>query len=355
MIELRLNTSTRDDFRLELEASLSNEGVTAVFGPSGSGKTTLLRCLAGLHDVADGLIRVAGETWQDGTTKVATHERRVGYVFQEPSLFTHLNVAENLAYAEQRAGQAHPGINKKELIKLLDLEPLLNSRAQALSGGEGQRVAIARALLSAPKLLLMDEPLASLDQPRKQELLPYLANVTRQCGIPIMYVSHALDEVVQLADHLLVLDSGKVVQTGSVADVLADPCPLLASQVDVCVALDVKVTELLPEWHMTIVKLGSYSLRVPGTNHTLGEKLRLRVQARDVSLTEVEASGTSILNHLPAQVLGLIPSSDDASVLVQLKVEEQTILARITRFSAEQLNITAGKDVWLQLKSVAVY
>lgn len=210
----------RPAFCLDIDLELPARGVTAIFGPSGSGKTTLLRCVAGLERAPGGWLSVAGEVWQDGHRWVPTHRRSLGFVFQEPSLFPHLSVAGNLRYGQLR-GTGERRLCLDGAVELLGLGALLDRRPDQLSGGERQRVAIARALATAPRLLLMDEPLASLDMQRKLEILPYLERLHAELEIPVLYVSHAADEVERLADHLLVLEAGRALASGPLAETLA--------------------------------------------------------------------------------------------------------------------------------------
>jgi molybdate transport system ATP-binding protein len=216
-------THCYDDFVLDVDLALPAKGVTVLYGQSGSGKTTLLRCLAGLVHAPGGVLSVDGDQWQGDELFVPTHKRPIGYVFQEPSLFEHLTVEGNLSYAQKRvdlAGSSGSVLSSKEVIELLGIENLMQRKPNQLSGGEKQRVAIARALFSQPELLLMDEPLASLDTQRKREILPYLEKLRLELKIPIVYVTHSIDELSRLADWVVVLDQGRVVANGSLADVL---------------------------------------------------------------------------------------------------------------------------------------
>ena len=205
-------------FALDVDLELPGRGITAFFGPSGSGKTTLLRAIAGLERITDGRLVVGGEVWQDGGRCLPTHARPLGYVFQEASLFPHLSVRANIEYGMRRAGAPANGFD--DIVELLGIAPLLEREPGRLSGGERSRVAIARALVTAPRLLLMDEPLAALDAARKAEFMPYLERLHRQLAIPVLYVTHAIDEVARLADHLVLLDDGRVQASGPTAETL---------------------------------------------------------------------------------------------------------------------------------------
>ena len=219
-ITLRLHLVFDSGFTLDIDTEAPGTGVTAVFGDSGSGKTSLLRCIAGLTRPQQGYIKVGDEIWQDSRTFIKPHKRQVGYVFQEASLFEHLSVAGNLDFARRRAPRPAGKLDFEHLIDILELKPLLNRHPSNLSGGEKQRVAIARALLSNPRILLMDEPLASLDTRRKAEILPFIKRLRDEFTLPILYVTHSLPEATRLASHIIVLHEGKVQVAGSVTEVI---------------------------------------------------------------------------------------------------------------------------------------
>ena len=218
-IELRLRLKL-DSFTLNFDQCLPARGVTAIFGHSGCGKSTLLRCIAGLERPETAYINIAGECWEDTSKafRLPTHRRSIGYVFQEASLFPHLTVLKNLQFGQQRSGAAKISDQLTQAIELLGIESLLERKPERLSGGERQRVAIARALAVCPKLLLMDEPLAALDMRRKREILPFLEQVHRELDIPVLYVTHSTAEVRRMADHLIVMEEGKVIANGSLAE-----------------------------------------------------------------------------------------------------------------------------------------
>lgn len=341
-------------FQLGVDLTLPGEGVTAIFGASGSGKTTLLRCIAGLQKVADGKLVVNGAVWQQGRTVVPTHKRPLGYVFQESSLFTHLTAEGNLNYALKRSGNADMPERKRRLVELLGLDALLQQHPAQLSGGERQRVAIARALLIDPRVLLMDEPLASLDEPRRQEVLPYLQKLRQEFNLPILYVSHNLDEVARLADYIVVLEQGTVVAQGPLLEVLARldmPIPL-GEEAGVVVPVTVKERDV--HWHLLRVCFPGGHLWVRDGGECIGEQVRVRILARDVSLSLGAQEQSSILNRLQAQVEDIAPDADKAMVLVRLRLGGVALIARITHRSAAQLQVQPGLWVWVQIKSVAV-
>ena len=344
-------------FRLDVDLRLPGRGVTALFGHSGSGKTTLLRCVAGLEPAARGRLVVNGECWQDDARgiQVPTHRRALGYVFQEASLFAHLDVARNLDYGLRRIPPAARRVPRAQAIELLGIGHLLQRRPDTLSGGERQRVAIARALLTAPRLLLMDEPLAALDAQRKAEILPYLARLRAELDIPVLYVSHALDEVIQLADHLVLLDAGQVRASGPIAETLARIDLPMAQSASAAVLIEATVQGYDSAYELLRLGFAGGELLAPHpTPLAPGTRLRLQVQARDVSLALAPAPGSSILNRLPATVTGISSADTPAHMLVRLDAGGTPLLARITRFSCDQLHLAVGLPVWAQIKAVAL-
>ena len=346
-------------FTLDVDLPLPDRGVTALFGPSGCGKTTLLRAVAGLVRPRPGRIVIGGDTWQDDEAGIwlATHKRSLGYVFQEASLFSHLSVQGNLDFGLKRVPAGERRIALDQAIELLGIGHLLCRRPAQLSGGERQRVAIARALATSPRLLLMDEPLAALDAARKAELLPYFERLQHELSIPILYVSHSLDEVVCLAAHLVLLDSGRVLASGPTAELLTRLDLPLAHGDNASAVIEGELAGIDAAWGLLQVRFAGGMLQcvqVAGSRpRHQGERLRLRVLARDVSLTLAPASGTSVLNVLPATVRSLTEDGP-AQTLVTLDIGSTALLARITRKSAGILGLTAGQPVFAQIKGVAV-
>ena len=346
-------------FSLRADLQLPGHGVTALFGASGSGKTSLLRAIAGLERHAGGYLAVNGEVWQDAQHFAPTHRRPLGYVFQEASLFAHLDVARNLDYGLRRIPATARRVPRAQAIELLGIGHLLQRRPDTLSGGERQRVAIARALLTAPQLLLMDEPLAALDAQRKAEILPYLARLRAELDIPVLYVSHALDEVIQLADHLVLLGGGRatgqVLASGPIAETLARIDLPTAQSASAAVLIEATVQGYDSAYELLRLGFAGGELLAPHpTPLAPGTRLRLQVQARDVSLALTPAPGSSILNRLPATVTGLCSADTPAHTLVRLDAGGTPLLARITRFSCDQLHLTVGMPVWAQIKAVAL-
>ncbi|MFE8071778.1 molybdenum ABC transporter ATP-binding protein [Marinobacteraceae bacterium S3BR75-40.1] len=345
--------ASNGDAALIVDLELPGQGVTAIFGPSGSGKTTLLRCMAGLAR-ARGQLVVNDQVWQRGRFCLAPHKRPLGYVFQEASLFEHLTVQGNLQYAINRADGSHPVISAERAIGLLGIGPLLGQHPDQLSGGERQRVAMARALLINPALLLLDEPLAALDLARKREILPYLERLRREVDIPILYVSHAADEVARLADHLVVMEEGRVVASGPLQDVLTQiDLPIHLGE-DAGAVVEATVDEQDAEWHLIRVGFDGGSFWVRDSGDGVGERLRLRILARDVSLARSPQTDSSILNSLQGRVEQIVEDEHPAMVLVRVRIGQTPIVARITRRSRHLLGLDVGQTVWAQIKSVAV-
>lgn len=344
------------DFALQVDLALPVRGVTAVFGASGSGKTSLLRCVAGLEQARDAHIQVAGEVWQDDVQDVfvPTWKRALGYVFQEASLFDHLDVRANLHYGLQRTAGAQGRAALAAAIDLLGIAQLLERRTHQLSGGERQRVAIVRALATEPRLLLLDEPLAALDQARRQDILPWLERLRDELHIPMLYVTHAVDEVARMADTLVVLERGQVRACGPVAEVLARlDAPVVLGD-DVAALLDGVLEARDERWSLVRASFAGGSLWLRDSGLPLGTRVRLRVMARDVSLATEPAHHSSIQNSLPCTVRAVAPDSHPSQVLVQLDCGGALLLARITARGADALGLAVGQRVWAQVKSVAL-
>ncbi|WP_409319620.1 molybdenum ABC transporter ATP-binding protein [Pseudomonas sp. KCJK9016] len=357
MIEARLKLAW-PGFGLDVDLSLPGRGVTALFGQSGSGKTTCLRCIAGLERAADAFISINGEVWQDSQTGifVPPHRRALGYVFQEASLFAHLSVLANLQFGLKRIAKDQRRVDLAQATELLGIGHLLERHPQHLSGGERQRVGIARALLTSPKLLLMDEPLAALDSQRKSEILPYLQRLHDELDIPVLYVSHAQDEVARLADHLVLLEAGKALASGPIGETLARLDLPLAMGDDAGVIIEGQVTSYDHAYQLLCLRLPDtlLDIRVTHAPMDVGQALRCKVQARDVSLTLHDSEHSSILNRLPVRVVSEMPADNAAHVLIRLDAGGTPLLARITRYSRDQLGVHPGQALWAQIKAVAV-
>ncbi len=346
----------RPDFSLDVDVTLPATGIAVLFGASGSGKTSVLRCVAGLERPRQALIRFAGEVWQDDAQQlfVPTWQRQLGYVFQEASLFEHLDVAGNLRFGLRGTENAAQLAALDAAIELLGIASLLKRRSHQLSGGERQRVAIARALVLQPRLLLLDEPLASLDHARRQEVLPWLERLRDQLQIPMLYVSHAIDEVVRLADTVVALDAGQVIACGPVAEVLNRLDSPLKQGEDQAALLPGAVLERDTRWSLMRVDFGAGSLWLRDSGLAIGKAVRLRVLARDVSIATVQPQHTSIQNVLACTVQAMVADTHPSQILVQLNAGGATLLARITARSADALALKPGAQVWAQIKSVAL-
>ena len=329
-------------------------GVTALFGRSGSGKTSVINAVAGLLQPDEGRITLNGRDLMDSTTGrfLPPHRRGLGYVFQDSRLFPHLSVRQNLLYGRWFA-RRDDGINFDGVVSLLGIGDLLQRRPGTLSGGEKQRVAIGRALLSRPRMLLMDEPLAALDEARKSEILPYLERLRDQTRIPILYVSHAMPEVARLATTLVILRDGKVMQAGPLEGLMSDPdtaTHLGEGQAGSVIAARVQVHDADG---LTRLSTPLGDLLVPHLDAAPGHTLRLRIHARDVMVSLTRPQGISALNVLSATVRSVTPGTGP-DVLVRLAVGQDHLLARITARSAKALALAPGNAVHAVVKSVAV-
>ena len=343
----------RGEFALDAELNVPAQGVCALFGPSGCGKTTLLRAIAGLEIDHDGMLQVGDMNWQQGSQFIAPHQRPIGYVFQEASLFAHLNVLGNLEYGLKRIRPADRKVSLEQAIHLLGIQDLLQRKPHSLSGGERQRVAIARALAVSPRLLLMDEPLAALDQRRKLEVMPYLKALHKELDIPLIYVSHALEEVAQLADHLILMEAGRVVASGEIQQLFTRLDLPLAHELDASAIINASVAGFDAEFQLMQLEFSGGTITLAAQPLQLGEQVRVRLMARDVSLTLQHQSATSILNIFPVTVAEILPAGS-AQVTLKLDAAGVPILSRITRKSAHDLQLVPGKKMFAQVKSVAL-
>jgi len=351
-LNLRLE---RPGFHLDVDLKLPGQGVTVLFGPSGSGKTTLLRCVAGLER-AQGQVLVGGQSWQDSVKKtwVPTWSRDLGYVFQEASLFEHMDVQANLRFGLDRVKKPGAKHALDSAIELLGIGHLLGRSTQSLSGGERQRVAIARALATQPAILLLDEPLASLDIARRLEILPWLERIHHELRIPMLYVTHTMDELTRLADHVVLMDGGRVNVQGSIGQVLSNPVFAASVGGEAGAVLHGRIQRHDETFHLTCIDILGSHLWVRHQPLEPGSPVRLHIHANDVSLTTMEPQHTSIQNILPGVIVSIHPDSHPASCLVRLRHHDQIILARITRKSLAHLSLDVGQSVWMQVKSVAL-
>lgn len=349
-VSLRL---PRSDFNIDVEFEIPAKGVVGIFGVSGSGKTSLLRCLAGLEQNAKGRITVGDESWQDSGNRVFVppHLRGIGYVFQDGRLFPHLTVESNLLFGRKRRGDN--GISLDEICSLLGISHLLARKPAQLSGGEQQRVAIGRALLSAPKVLLLDEPLANLDRERKQEILPYLEKLSSRIDIPVFFVSHSLDEVTRLCDQLITLRDGRILAKGMLEDVLLNPAVENWLDDMACAVIYGEFADVDPVHGLLNFNIGELTMRLPGHSKPADGLSRLRILANDVSLLRDPPKETTILNTLPVTVMALTDAERDR-VFVSLDLAGQTLLCRISRASAAQISLKPGDRLFAQIKGAAI-
>lgn len=344
------------NFHLNVDVDVPMSGITAIFGPSGSGKTTLLRCLAGLERAPDGFMQFGNDVWQDERIGLCRplYKRPVGYMFQEPRLFPHYNVRANLLYGYKRVPVRERHIGMEQVIEILGISHLLERRIHKLSGGEQQRVAIGRALLTSPKLFLLDEPLASLDIQRKQELLPFMRRLHEELRIPVMYVSHAISEIIQLADRVLLLKEGKVLAAGALNEMFTSlkfRGNFGAHQIGAI--LDARVAAHESQYGLTKLEFNGQSLFVPLQAVAVGQIMRIHILSSDVSLVLGKpVVATSVLNILEAMVVE-IREMDQTSVDVLLDIGAP-LVASITRKSLVTLGLKPGQRVFAHIKAVAL-
>ena len=343
------------DFTLDAAFEFgANPCVTALFGPSGAGKSTVLAAIAGLIHPQSGRIAIAGETLFDseGGIFVPARQRRVGIVFQDTRLFPHLSVHANLLYGWRRAAARAQGQTVDAVIALLGLEMFLARRPRTLSGGERARVALGRALLMNPRALLLDEPLAALDAARKAEILPYLERLVEETKIPMLYVSHALDEVTRLADRMVVMNEGRIVAEGSLFDVTARLDLFTGKHLLPGAVLQAEIASHDAAHGLTELAFDGEILVVPRIVRPIGDKVRIRIDADDVMLALTRPEGVSANNILPATVTAIREDGPNADV--QLRLRGALLVARITRRSLERLGLKPGTDVFALIKSVTV-
>lgn len=344
---------TRGAFRLDV-AFTAGSGLTALFGRSGSGKTTIIDLVAGLARPDRGRISLSGETLLETDRRIAVpaHRRRIGVVFQQARLMPHLSVRTNLSYGRAFARGRSDAVGFDGVVDLLGIAHLLDRRPAGLSGGEAQRVAIGRALLSRPRLLLMDEPLAALDEARKAEILPYIERLRDEAGLPIVYVSHAVSEVARLARTLVVLEAGRVAAAGPADTVLRRADLLAIGESEAGAILDMVVEADLPQAGLTRLAGRAGSLTVPRLDRPTGAPVRLRVPARDVLVATREPVGLSARNLLRGRIVS-VQALGDAACMVEIDCNGALLASRLTRASADDLGLLPGKPVYAVIKSVA--
>ncbi len=353
MIDVDIRRS-KGDFRLDAKFATST-GLTALFGKSGSGKTSLINAIAGLERPDEGRIVVDGNVLFDSNAGIdlAPEKRRLGYIFQESRLFPHLDVGKNLSYGMRLARVTQGRLDFERIVELLDLGALLARRTRTLSGGERQRVAIGRALLANPRILLMDEPLASLDAGRKAEIIPFIERLRDELSLPIVYVSHAIEEVIRLADTMVLMSDGGVAAGGPVEEVMSrlDLYPLTGRyETGAVIAATVAGNDL--DFGLTELAFAGARLWVPRIELPLGTELRVRLRARDVSLCLERPEKTSFLNILEGRIREM-DTGDRPQVDVLIDVGAP-VIARITRRSVQTLGLKPGMPVFALIKAVAI-
>ncbi len=340
-------------FSLDVDLDLPGSGITALFGRSGSGKTTVLRCIAGLERAPQGRLVLNDEVWQDRDCWVPTHKRPVGYVFQEASLFPHLSVMGNLRYGLRRISGAQR-IALDPIIDLLGIGSLLDRRPDRLSGGESQRVGIARALAVNPHLLLMDEPLSALDAHRKAELLPFITALSQKFSVPILYVSHAMDEVLALADHLVLLEGGRAVASGPLEEVLARPdLRALFPAGEAGTVLRARILDHISHYGLTRLEFSGGPLLTTQVDLPTGAGVRVRIAARDIALSRTAPQQISTRNVLPATVMSVTEATDHR-VDVLLHCGEARLWSQITALAQAELQLRPGETIFALIKAVTL-
>lgn len=340
-------------FSLRLDCELPASGITAVYGPSGSGKSSLLDCIAGLRlPTPDSVIRLGSATWQEPGHSVPAWKRGIGYVFQDTRLFPHLNVRQNLHYPLARRPLPHT-ISFDQVVAWLELEELLSRSIDTLSAGQKQRVAIGRALLFSSRLLLLDEPLANLDHAASQECLRCLQRLSPELQLPMLYVSHDIEEVSQLADHLLLLDQGHMVEQGSLLALCSQLDTRLSHEEQAAAILTARVSQHDANYGLTELEVDGHTLFVNHLPHAPGQLRRVRIPARDVSVCRERPGDSSILNILPVTI-AQIEDTAAPRLLLRLSLGSQHLVARITRKSAVALGLRVGDKIYAQIKSAAL-
>lgn len=345
----------KDGFKLDCTFDFPDSGITVLFGASGSGKTTVLRCVAGLER-AQGYVIVEDMEWQNDEKKIflPTWERPLGYVFQEASLFPHLTAGQNIEFAVKRSKSADAKERMHEAIELLGIEKLLQRKPAQLSGGERQRVAIARAVATEPRILLFDEPLAALDFKRKSEILPWLEKLKSNLHIPMLYVTHSAEEVMRLADHLIVMEDGKIKTSGTLSEVLSNIDMPVQIGEDTGVLLRGTVVSKDSQWSLMTVQCGNISLTIADNGLPVGTSVPLRILAKEVVFSKEKPQGLSVRNCIEGTVEGISDHTDPSKALVRVNCAGQIIVGKLTRLALNELQITNGSRIWLLIKSVAV-
>lgn len=354
MLRIALSLA-RPDFALNINLQLPAQGIAVLFGPSGSGKTTVLRCVAGLEQ-AQGIVALEDDVWQDSQNKVfkPTWQREIGYVFQEASLFEHLDVQKNLNFGLRRVSRPANTKTLDAAVELLGIGHLLGRSVASLSGGERQRVAIARSLATQPKLLLLDEPLASLDMARRRDVLPWLERLHAELRIPVLYVTHSVDELARLADYVVMLEKGSVKVCAPVMESMASTDIAIAIGDEAGVLVLGEIVARDEGAHLTQIQFGAQTVWGPDQGLNIGQTVRLRILARDVSLSLAPHENTTIQNQFQGVIECVESDAHASQALVRVSCRGTVVLGRVTRRALAQLGLKVGTHVWCQVKSVAL-
>lgn len=346
----------REAFSLDVAIEVSSPGLIALFGRSGCGKTTLVNIVAGLLDADEARIVIDAVVLEDTRQRmrVPAERRRIGYVFQDARLFPHLNVLGNLRYGERRARGAGQGITFEFVVQLLGLAALLQRRPHQLSGGEKQRVALGRALLSQPSLLLLDEPLAALDAPRREEVLPYIEKLRDELAIPIIYVSHQFEEVLRLATHVVLLDQGRVVAQGSLNELSLHPqLREIVGPEAVGAVLAGTVRTIDGATGLASVQVGESVLKLAPDGARAGDAVRVQLLARDLILATQRPEGLSVRNALTGTIDRIVADGEQTD-LVYVDIGGASVIARVTRAASNALALRVGMPLWVLVKAVSM-
>lgn len=341
-------------FNLRVQQELPLSGITAIFGPSGAGKSTLLKLIAGFEMAESGEIILAKQTLFKPADKIniPPHKRPIGYMFQDARLFPHLTVQQNLEFAAKRAAKK---ISMDNVIDAFDVSDLLAKPPNILSGGERRRVALARTVLIAPDILLLDEPLTGLDRARKRDILPFIESMPQEFGIPCLYVTHDIDEVTRVADHVMVISDGDVSAFGPTGNILShlDTTPL-SEDYDVSSLFTGQVASHDERLQMTEIKAAGTTLHLPFiSNAKLGDTLRLRIRASDVAIALTPLKGVSIRNIIPVTITEITQDIRSAHAIVTLDISGEPLRARITRAAVQDLNLKTGQNIYALIKSIS--
>jgi molybdate transport system ATP-binding protein len=347
-------TIPRKDFDIRVNLSAQPGEFTAVFGPSGSGKSSLLRAIAGLERDASGTVMMNDVIWQSPETTLPAHQRDVGFVFQDARLFPHLNVYDNVQFGRKRQSTKPLRVSLDQAIDLFGLSNLLDRSIHELSGGERQRVAIARAVATSPSVLLFDEPLAAVDIAHKQDILRYIQTLHRELNIPIIYVSHAIDEVARLSDNLMLLNHGEQIATGRTVELLSEFHLPFSHYEEAASLIETHVLSYDEQYGLSRLGFEGGELLVSCRHLDVDDAVRVRIMARDVSLSLTPPEESSILNQLTAQIESMT-TEGEANMLLRLKVGQHILLCRITRLSADKLQLKIGQRIYAQIKAVSLF